>query len=114
MTPNLNHHHDWRTHFGGRENSSDVAQFNLGAFFLWHEGKRSRDIAVAAQQLENNDKFKSLMIADPVFEKWEFPLLLNKTSKFGPDFLNRFDKTLRAMKNDGSYKRLVEGLRKAH
>jgi len=54
------------------------------------------------------------MIAEPVFEKWEFPLLLNKNSKLGPDFLDQFDKTLRTMKNDGVYKRLVEDLRKAN
>lgn len=66
----------------------------------------SAKASIAALKLGN-----SLKILPKDYTKMEFTLLLSKKSKFGSKFLKEFDATVTAMKNDGSYDKLVARLR---
>ncbi len=53
----------------------------------------------------------SLTILPKDYARMEFTLILSRKSDFSEDFLNRFDKIMTAMKNDGSYESLISKLR---
>jgi len=68
-------------------------------------------VAAASKVIRDMKLDDSLDIIDPAYGSMKFTLMLGNKSKFGADFLKRFDETVRAMKDDGSYIELIERLR---
>ena len=51
-----------------------------------------------------------MVTLDHVYGVMKFNILLSKKSDFDDDFLTRFDATVRAMMDDGSYQALIDKL----
>jgi len=66
------------------------------------------DREIAAQNIGGD-----LVTLPTVYGKMTFTLLLSKKTAVGQGFVNRFDKTLRRMKADGSYAELISRLNRA-
>ncbi len=68
-------------------------------------------LAVANQQISGEGLENQLSILPIQFGQMNFTLLLSKKSAHGQAFLQKFDRTVKAMLADGSYSKIVHRLR---
>jgi len=69
--------------------------------------------AVAYAQLKQTETTNRLHVLPDVYGRMDFTLLLSRNSEFGADFLEKFDRALSEMREDGSLDRLIQRLRQS-
>ena len=67
--------------------------------------------ATLAAEVKAANLGEELVVMPHVFAQMGFTLLISKESGFNEEFLNKFDATVKAMKEDGSYRKLIDRLR---
>jgi len=67
--------------------------------------------AVATSEIADAGLGEDLVVLGNVYGKMDFTLLLSNEARSDPTFLKKFDETVRAMKEDGSFDSLIDRLR---
>jgi len=104
----------WGKDFAMKHTLQPVTVLNVaGCLRMVRKGRVDATLqssVVASREIRTQNLEKDLFILPPVYGTMVFTVLLSRKSAAGQEFIDRFDRTLRQMKQDGSYVRLLKHL----